>query len=779
MYFTPSKRIISELNSVICLTIFALSSLTYGGNPVPLAKRAAMLAQKAGAEFANLAEGIAVENVAVTGAKQAGSLLLRTSIGAAVAGASEVMVGGVLGLTGGTAATLTLALGSAPAFMSLGNTQAQEVKNYYFRLWGPIGYLKQLPTKAEVYELKNILNEASDLAGQKYGEYVKRNKLNWCGKSMPDCQLNFKNVFISTMPFSRAVVVANSTTWEISADAIFLTPKINHEKMVVAAAVELLRVAADYDYDGMKNKIDNDLMIRENYMLDVLKSRHRCVRDQAKTLMANLILGQTLDEDFYNHCQEPLPDKFYNKDSQSSSEAESTFSFLQDVKSTSDSLEHREFEIPQGNYKIIKSGSSDDKSVAQGCTVESVHKKLSDETLLALFNDAKREAKNTFTTFVKYKNLNWCSSFNDNVCSPKYELMSLSDSPNVIQSYESASSGKHLVWSIPFKTLCGYREVLRKDYVHYLAFELLRKTPSSEHLKKVYDTAQSLRYSDRFRGKLMCDEAANTMLAFYMYGKPINIDYLNSLCQGRPLPPPSSYYDKVYRNSDSVRVQTIASANFRDSLPLFTSCGPNELQDLFLAELPKCQSWDLTPLRRALGIYSYDVSKLSDRDSNLKAVEGGARLIERAFWPTLALIVAHKNAKTKLAARFVAGITSQIFSRYFGLLKAEKAYKVGNFAMRAVFDGSAVYAANKVADTVSFYFDIDKIFPPDLMSKAFDGDVDAKKKFRANLDNILGNEQEPHVFTDATFENFFYYLAQNSPEGYKYIKLVEQQSRRH
>jgi hypothetical protein len=757
MHFTPFRTARSVLVLTMCMTFFA--SLTQASGDKVVLTGAKTITKSIAKTIADSAVGTAINSALDVATDVAINALAKTAAGEALTAAGASVGGGFITGVVGTASailgTLKLAMGPG-ADIYAGDTDGdnRSIRDYYKRLWGI--YLPTLNTKEDALAMRQLLDESAALAGMKYGEYVEKNHLSWCGKNLNTCQLNFPNVFISNLPISRVQQIKGHVIWEISGDVLFPLNNRSREDKKYQIATEILRLANEYDFDGMKRKTDSDFTRHDWIELDYSK---RCRHDLAKTVMAAEILGQKLDKLFFDTCR--LDAKVIRREPE---ENEINAFFLKDVDASRDTLEHRVIQYPQYHLKIVDQGSTEDKSVDR-CTMKSVTSIIPEYSVKEIFGKASEQADQYFQSYVSHNKLNWCGE--NTICSQKYSNLRLSENPTLVQTKDA--------WNIPYKIFCGFQNNLKDQYIHYLAIELLRKTPSKENSPSLFAAAQRLNHSQPFNNGLVCEEAANSALGFLMAGVPADIKYLNSLCRGLPLQPPGVYNGKVYRGNNTFRAQTMVQPEGPYRYPILAKCGPGELQELFLAELPLCQSYDLRPINEAVKMYGDEISEARGSADQLKIWDA---VIQKTSELTAILvagdILIKYVPKRPLGTRVMLGASRFILRKTLPK-KMDWAKKSPSF-LRGAYKLAAGTVAGQIA---GLFVDFDKIFPSDLLYKAWNGNIDAKEALKSNLERAISPEGDTKTpMSDATFSKILFHLSQSKSEGERYIQLVEQEQNR-
>jgi len=669
------------------------------------------------------------------------------------------------------AAVSTLGMVISPMLTVNGLNQnlERDTFNYYTKLWAE--YMEPIKSAYQVQELQSVIQEGSQLARDRFQQYVKKNKLNWCPSE--DCAPNYNLVFISQVP-QTAFVIANDRTpvWEVTASALFPFVQKDRYQHVIKVAAELLKATIP----AVRNM--------QSYMNDKI-TRYGSCDEASRTELAYRILNQNLPSNFeklcdpQEHALEPTLE-----------DGVVPIHLLQNLDFKKPYMEYRISTVPSFRSKEILQGSAEDKPLDGKCTKLQVDSIISPEDQNRLLSEAYQKAENYLYSYIKTKGLRWCLSQPGGQCLPSYNEIYLE---YIDKMYAEVTPNGDFIWRVPAKSLCDFKINLRQEFVDYLAIEILRKAPYySPNLSKV-----TSKYAEK--NNLICpanfnqNEAANTLFALNLAGKDYqkmsqdlrqNKNYLNSICSGSPLVPPGFDREKAYRGE--TRYQSLPMQSYRE-LPMIIPCGPKEIQNLFLAELPTCRVLNVRQIMLAIGGLGADLDK---GYSNATRTEGnmvfaiamaGANLTTDAahlLWP-------HKEMVTKILVYPTGANTiSKLLYRLKpsgakvfieGVEKVPRFGKAVQFvATTALFAGADWLVSRELND----------VFPHELVKKVLAGDVTAKEEFYVRLNAIkkeyqqqLAKDGKQNVQTldEATFQSIINYLAQNQERGVRLLKAASDQ----
>ena len=171
------------------------------------------------------------------------------------------------------------------------------------------------------------------------------------------------------------------------------------------------------------------------------------------------------------------------------------------------------------------------------------------------------------------------------------------------------------------------------------------------------------------KNKIVCDGnykagAASSLLAWNITGWNPPVDEqlratLKTVCEGKPLRPPGYKSEKAYQANGS-RYRTVPQ-NFFKNDPMLVSCGPKNMQNLFFAELPSCETLDLAEIKNAVEHFASGVRVIEENYDGIN--KGLNRLLSLVAYEIAGIVWDSKasflSKRFQPVARMVPRLTSR------------------------------------------------------------------------------------------------------------------------
>jgi hypothetical protein len=648
-----------------------------------------------------------------------------------VAGAA-LLIPGALGKAAGTVLSPFACTLSSAFTNSIGEYNKWHIygtRDYFMRLW--VNYMPSLKSEKDVEQVRTLLTSASVLAQEKFYQYVSKNKLDWCGSKYNfDCQPDFSNIKLSQVVGSRRLAKYDATPaaqqisfWEISADLVFpvdFNSEESKRNSIERVAIELLRQVSS-ELPNMRRDLNSKFLVGHDDL------------ETAKTKLSYAVMGLNLPKFFGmvtigadRHPNPSLP---------------GPMPVMAEMDFSKDYMNYRVMAIPSSLYKIIQKGSAADRAVTDDCSANKINERIDSSERKNLFLQSQKKAQDYLRNFAKGHKMHLCVNKDDPSCLGTDDILEVYDVQTITRKHQYDGSWE---WRLPAKMFCSYNSSQKQAFIDYIALELIRVVPTySEILNKEASILRTI-------NNLSCDDSANTLLAWNIAGWNPVVDSnfkktLSTICGGKPLKPPGYQPEKAYQ-VDGMRYLTAPQKLYND-YPFWMSCGPSNLQDLFFAELPKCETLNLSEVKQAVaGLQgsldtSFESRKTVHTFFNIGVSLALWNLLDKV-WRSKIMIYGHVlDSKTKqaLIKEWSVEIGNKLAAKEMAQIIAANAVKTVRFGSPTKFIVTMVGSA-----AVQFYlnpntYDVEAepvhLLPEGLINRVFNDDLAAREELAQILFN--------------------------------------------